>query len=174
MPSRIEIIEADITTLKIEAIVNSTNSSMQAGEGIDAAIHAKAGEKLQEECLHFAPCPVGEVRITRGYDLPANFVIHTVGPKWTGGEDGEDGQLALCYKNTLELATNFDIKSIAFSAISTGAHGFPKPRAALLAMSEVITFLKENKEFERLVFCCLDYKMALQYEEAYDKLEKVD
>lgn len=171
MPSRIEIIEADITTLEIQAIVNAANSSMKAGGGVDAAIHQKAGPKLQEECLHLAPCPVGEVRITRGYDLPADFIIHTVGPKWAGGEEDEDNLLALCYTNVLELAANFDIKNIAFPAISTGSYGFPKQRAALIAMKQIISYLESDKDMERIVLCCFNTGMALTYEAAFDKLD---
>ena len=128
--SRISIAQADITTLHVDAIVNAANSTLLGGGGVDGAIHRAAGPQLLAECRTLGGCPTGEARITRGYNLPARYVIHTVGPVWCGGSHSEDDLLAACYRNSLALAVQHDIRTIAFPSISTGVYAFPIERAA--------------------------------------------
>ena len=132
MPHRIAIVEGDITPLEVDAIVNAANSSLLGGGGVDGAIHRAAGRDLYEACKTLGGCDTGEAKITPGFNLPARYVIHTVGPVWGGGERGEDRLLAACYRNALVLALEHGLTSIAYPAISTGAYGFPPDRAALL------------------------------------------
>src|SRR5438552_1007471 len=134
---RIEIIQGDITKLAVDAIVNAANSSLLGGGGVDGAIHAAAGRELREECQTLDGCDTGEAKITKGYKLPARHVIHTVGPVWQGGEDGEDELLARCYRNSLELAERHGLRTIAFPSISTGAFRFPVERACRIALAEI-------------------------------------
>jgi len=167
MPERIEVVEGDITDLAVDAIVNAANSSLLGGGGVDGAIHDAAGPGLLEECRTLGGCPVGEARITRGYDLPAKHVIHTVGPVWRGGRQGEDDDLAACYQNSLAVAVQNGLRTVAFPAISTGAYGFPADRAAKIAVREVRAFLgSRGQSIEKVIFVCFDKAARRAYDVA--------
>jgi O-acetyl-ADP-ribose deacetylase len=166
MPDRIEIAEGDITTFEVDAIVNAANSTLLGGGGVDGAIHRAAGPELYEESRTLGGCPTGEARITGGYDLPAKHVIHTVGPVWNGGTHGEDDLLASCYRNSLALAAQNWIKTIAFPAISTGVYRFPPDRAARIAVREVRSFLRDNPSIEKAIFVCFGSYAREAYEQA--------
>jgi len=158
--SQIDVIQSDITTLTVDAIVNAANSSLLGGGGVDGAIHRAAGAELLAECRTIGGCPTGEARITKGYRLQASHVIHTVGPVWHGGQQQEDELLASCYQNSLALAVQNDIASIAFPAISTGIYGFPKARAARIATHAVTTFQSTPSSIKLIMFCCFDQESA--------------
>lgn len=162
---KIKLLMADITTLKVDAIVNAANSSLLGGGGVDGAIHKAAGPELLGECRQIGGCPVGEARITRGYRLPARFVIHTVGPVWRGGSEGEDQLLARCYQSCFALAEKYEIKSIAFPAISTGAYGFPIERACRIAIWEMRRNL-EDKNAGDIIAVCFNHRTFKCYQEA--------
>ncbi|MEE8548240.1 MAG: O-acetyl-ADP-ribose deacetylase, partial [Alphaproteobacteria bacterium] len=144
MSERIEIVAADITKLELDAIVNAANTSLLGGGGVDGAIHRAAGPELGDECRTLGGCSTGEAKITKGHGLPADWVIHTVGPVWHGGKADEDQLLAGCYRNSLELARQHQIRSIAFPSISTGAYRFPFERAAKIAIETVAAFLETD------------------------------
>ncbi len=161
---RTRVIEADLTTLAVDAIVNAANSSLLGGGGVDGAIHRAAGPGLLAECRTLGGCPTGEARITAGYNLPARHVIHTVGPVWHGGSRHEDEDLARCYRNSLTLALQHGIRTIAFPAISTGVYGFPLARATKIAVCEAQRFLETYFEIEQVIFCCFGSEAAEFYE----------
>lgn len=154
------MIQGDITKLSVDAIVNAANSSLLGGGGVDGAIHRAGGKQILEECIAIrnrqGGCPTGEAVITTGGNLPAKFVIHTVGPVWNGGKYHEESLLANCYKNSLRLALANDIKTIAFPNISTGIYHFPKPLASQLAVNTVNTVLQGNPFIEQVIFVCFD------------------
>jgi O-acetyl-ADP-ribose deacetylase (regulator of RNase III) len=151
---RIGLILGDITQQKVDAIVNAANTTLLGGGGVDGAIHRAAGPQLLDECGQLGGCPTGEARITKGYRLPAKYVIHTVGPVWKGGNQGEDDLLGSCYLKSLELARKNGARTIAFPSISTGAYRFPVERAARIAVMTVVEYLKKAVEFERVIFVC--------------------
>lgn len=165
---QIEIIQGDITHLQVDAIVNAANSSLLGGGGVDGAIHRAAGKELLAECRQLRGCATGEAKITKGYNLPAKWVIHTVGPVWEGGNYGEDELLASCYHHSLALAAQYQIKTIAFPAISTGVYGFPMERACKIAIAEVKKFFQQPNSLEQVIFVCFGqnaydlYTKALQ------------
>jgi O-acetyl-ADP-ribose deacetylase (regulator of RNase III) len=151
---RISVVEGDITEHNVDAIVNAANTSLLGGGGVDGAIHWAAGPRLLEECRTLGGCPTGQAKITKGYNLPAKWVIHAVGPVRHGGGRHEDELLASCYRASLELAVEKGVRTIAFPAISTGAYGFPLQRATAIAVREVRSFLEENPSLEKVVFVC--------------------
>ncbi len=162
---KIGLIQTDITTLEVDAIVNAANTSLLGGGGVDGAIHSAAGPELLEECKLLNGCPTGEARITGGYLLPARHVIHTVGPVWYGGTNNEEQLLASCYKKSLILAMEHRIKSIAFPNISTGVYRFPKTRAAEIAIHEASSFLKKHKKIKKVIFAVFDEENYQIYRE---------
>ncbi len=160
---RIELIRGDITTLEADAIVNAANSSLLGGGGVDGAIHRAAGPGLLEACRKLNGCPTGEAKITPGFNLKAKYVIHTVGPVWQGGKDDEAGLLEKCYTNSLQLAALNSVKMIAFPNIATGIYGFPKDRAAEIAVNSVKKWIESHPEPERVIFVVFDEQNAEIY-----------
>ncbi len=156
--NRITVIQGDITQQKVDAIVNAANSSLLGGGGVDGAIHRAAGSELLAECRKLNGCKTGDAKITFGYNLPAKWVIHTVGPIWQGGKQNEDELLASCYRRCLELAQEHSIGTIAFPAISTGIYGFPMERAARIAIAQINSFLVSNSSIEQVMLVCFGQK----------------
>jgi O-acetyl-ADP-ribose deacetylase (regulator of RNase III) len=160
MSARIDVVQGDITTLPVDAIVNAANTSLLGGGGVDGAIHRAAGPRLLEATREIGGCPTGEARLTPGFDLPAKWIIHTVGPVWQGGKAGEDELLASCYRLSLALARDQGVETIAFPAISTGAYGYPLERAARIALREVAVDLAATPTISKAIF-------ALRSDESY-------
>jgi O-acetyl-ADP-ribose deacetylase (regulator of RNase III) len=160
MDPRIQVIVADITTLELDAIVNAANTTLMGGGGVDGAIHRKAGPRLADYCEKIGGCETGDAKITPGFDLPARYVIHTVGPFWTGGDRREEELLASCYKRSLHVAMDNGVRSLAFPAISTGAYRFPGGRAAEIAVKTVSDVLAKRDEIDLVQFCCFSEAAA--------------
>jgi O-acetyl-ADP-ribose deacetylase (regulator of RNase III) len=166
MPTAIRAIRGDITTLAVDAVVNAANSTLLGGGGVDGAIHYAAGPELLDECRRLGGCPTGEARLTRGYRLPARWIIHTVGPVWKGGTRGESMLLAACYENSLRLAADNQFRSVAFPAISTGAYAYPLKLATEVAVASVRAFLAGYTDFNEIVFCCYSDEDIATYKRA--------
>jgi len=159
MPDRIGVVQGDISAQQVEAIVNAANNSLLGGGGVDGAIHRVAGPELVEECRKLKGCPTGGAKITRGYRLPAKWVIHTVGPVWRGGNYKEEECLALCYQSCFALIEKYQLKTAAFPSISTGAYRFPLERATKIAVTETANFLKRNNFIKKIVFVCFNNRV---------------
>ena len=160
---KIEIVQGDITKLEVDAIVNAANTTLLGGGGVDGAIHRAAGPELLAECRTLGGCQPGEAKVTRGYRLPARFVIHTVGPVWRGGKRGEPETLANCYRNSLQVAVENGIRTIAFPAISCGAYGYPIEEAAQIAVNTTREFLATTDQIEKVIFVLWDEDVYKTY-----------
>lgn len=169
MKPEVEIFKGDITTLKVDAIVNAANKSLLGGGGVDGAIHRAAGPQLLEFNRKLGGCETGEAKISPGFNLSAKYVIHTVGPVWNDGNYNEDKLLANCYRNSLNLAVENKIKTIAFPAISTGVYGFPLERATRIAVKEVNDFLKSHLSIQKVIFVCFDDRSYQTYKKVIDQ-----
>jgi O-acetyl-ADP-ribose deacetylase (regulator of RNase III) len=165
-PARLEVIVADITSLRVDAIVNAANTSLLGGGGVDGAIHRGAGPELVAECRMLHGCATGDAKITRGYRLPARHVIHAVGPVWHGGSGDEDAALASCYRRAIELCQTHGLTSVAFPAISTGVYRFPAERAARIAVSTTVDALAKAPAVTRIIFCCFSNDSAALHTQA--------
>jgi O-acetyl-ADP-ribose deacetylase (regulator of RNase III) len=170
MDPRVQIVQGDITKQQVDAIVNAANTSLLGGGGVDGAIHRAAGPELLEETKKIGGCPTGEARVSKGYCLPAKYVIHTVGPVWAGGHKNEDTLLANCYRNSFKAAEDLKIKSVAFPSISTGAYGFPLERATEIAMKETKKFLKTDTTLTKVFFVCFGEKALNTYKDVAKKV----
>ena len=170
MREPVEIVVGDITRQRVDAIVNAANTSLLGGGGVDGAIHRAAGPRLLAACRDLGGCPTGRARITPGYDLPARWVVHTVGPVWHGGDRGEESLLEQCYVNTLMLASLYDVRTVAFPAISTGAYGFPKPLAARVAVRSIAAFLRDDAGIVQVRLVCRGEESLLEHRRAWLEL----
>ena len=168
----IELVVGDITSLEVDAIVNAANETLLGGGGVDGAIHRAAGPELVAECRGLRGCSTGKAKVTGGYQLPAQWVIHTVGPVWRDGAQGEDDLLASCYRESLDLALAKRADSVAFPAISTGAYRFPKPRAATIALETALDWQRAHGWPLHITFCCFDDADVAIYRDALALLEK--
>jgi O-acetyl-ADP-ribose deacetylase (regulator of RNase III) len=170
-PTLLEIHVADITTLDVDAVVNAANTSLLGGGGVDGAIHRAAGPELLAECRTLGGCKTGSAKITQGYRLKANAVIHAVGPVWHGGGSGEEALLASCYRTALDLAAEHEIRSIAYPSISTGVYRFPADRAARIAVGTIASELTASpRGIERVIFCCFSVDSAEHHKDAFAAL----
>ncbi|GAL86174.1 Appr-1-p processing protein [Sporocytophaga myxococcoides] len=167
---KIEIVKGDITKIEVDAIVNAANSSLLGGGGVDGAIHRAAGKELLHECRLLHGCKTGEAKITKGYNLPAKFVIHTVGPVWNGGTHNESVLLEKCFSNSLTLAVKNNCRSVAFPAISTGIYRYPFEQATEIAIKTTVEFLKQNNFPEKVIFICFSEEMFNIYKKTLDEL----
>jgi len=170
MDSRVAILQGDITKLAVDAIVNAANSSLLGGGGVDGAIHRAAGPELPLYCRNLGGCKTGEAKLSPGFNLPARFIIHTVGPVWRGGEQDEDQLLASCYRTALEIAVREGFHSIAFPAISTGIYGFPPDRAARIALREIRGFLAQHTLPDSITLVAFDSESLRHLQTAHDAL----
>ena len=169
---RLSVVKGDIVKAKTDAIVNAANTSLLGGGGVDCAIHRAAGPELLAECETLNGCPTGEAKITKGYKLKAKYVIHTPGPIWRGGKWDEEELLANCYRNSLRVAEENGVKTIAFPSISTGVYRFPVDLAAQIAVREILTYLEAHPEMEQVVLVCYDEKTKAAYEKALQEWQK--
>lgn len=171
MPATLHVVQADITTLTLDAIVNAANPSLLGGSGVDGAIHRAAGPELLAECRLLGSCPTGDARITKGYRLPARFVIHTVGPVWRGGDQGESDLLASCYRRSIKVAAHHGIRTLAFPCISTGAYGYPVEPAARIAIATVRAATYVFTDMQEITFCCHSDADRAVYARLLDQME---
>lgn len=167
---RVRVVRGDITALDVDAIVNAANSGLRGGGGVDGAIHRAAGPELLEACRAIGGCPTGEVRVTPGFGLKANHVIHAVGPIWHGGHDGEPALLASAYRESMRAAEELGARDVAFPAISTGVYGYPLEAATQIAIATVCDFLHDRDTPQRVVFCCFDARTEAVYEAGIQRL----
>lgn len=170
--NKIEVVLGDITHQNTDAIVNAANSSLLGGGGVDGSIHRAAGKELLEECRLLNGCSTGDAKITKGYNLKAKYVIHTVGPVWRGGNNNEENLLRNCYRRCFELAVQYGITTIAFPAISTGVYRYPMKSATEIAITEAIKFLKKNESFEKIIFVCFDMNAYNVYKKTLEELTR--
>ncbi len=169
--TKLALYQGDITTLRVDAIVNAANSSLLGGGGVDGAIHQAAGSELFDECKMLGGCETGNAKSTKGYKLPARYIIHTVGPVWNGGNSREAELLALCYKNSLLVAQSLNVKTIAFPAISCGVYGYPIDKACSIAVTTVLSFLGQQDIFDKIIFVSFASAIEAEYQAIFSKFQ---